>query len=143
VRRSQEVLGSTVRFQGAVALHGPFIGMEYAHVDHLIRDAVIRRLDMTLDAAVKLRAARVVLHSGYRAEVDLFDLRGDWLERSTDFWQREIHRWADARIEVVLENDIDKSPDFARPTGRRSQQSLFGSMPGRRASTPVLGPRCA
>lgn len=67
---------------------------------------------MTLDAAVKLRAARVVLHSGYRAEVDLFDLRGDWLERSTDFWQREIHRWADARIEVVLENDIDKSPDL-------------------------------
>jgi hypothetical protein len=42
------------QFQGTIAVHGPFIGMEYAHVDHLIRDAVTHRLDMTFDVAVKL-----------------------------------------------------------------------------------------
>lgn len=100
------------QFRGAVAIHGPFIGMEYAHIDHLIRDVVQRRLDMTLDVARKLQASRVVLHSGYKAEIELFDLQDDWVKRSIEFWQREIGRWAEAGIVVVLENDIDKSPDL-------------------------------
>lgn len=98
------------QFQGLVAVHGPFIGMEYTHIDHLIRDVVIRRLDMTFDVAVKLKANRVVLHSGYPAEIDLFKLQDRWLTRSIAFWQREIRRWAEACIEIVLENDIQRSP---------------------------------
>jgi len=70
------------QFQGPVAVHGPFIGMEYIHIDHLIRDVVLRRLEMTFDVAVKLEASRVVLHSGYRAEIDLFKLQDEWLKRS-------------------------------------------------------------
>jgi len=100
------------QFQGTIAVHGPFIGMEYTHIDHLIREAVIRRLDMTYDVAVKLKASRVVLHSGYKAETELFKLQDDWLKRSVEFWRREIHRWADAGIVIVLENDIEKSPDL-------------------------------
>jgi hypothetical protein len=46
------------QFSGPLAIHGPFLGMEYAHPDHLIRDVVNRRLDMTFDAAVKLSAGR-------------------------------------------------------------------------------------
>lgn len=99
-------------FQGSVAIHGPFIGMEYTHKDHLIRDVVHRRLDMTFDVAVELESSRVVLHSGYPAEIDLFELQDHWLTTSIEFWQREIHRWADAGIEVVLENDIQKTPDL-------------------------------
>jgi sugar phosphate isomerase/epimerase len=99
-------------FSGTIALHGPFIGMEYTHIDHMIRDVVIRRLDMTLDVAVKLSSSRVVLHSGYKAEIDIFKLQDDWLKRSTAFWQREIRRWSDAGIVIVLENDIDRSPDL-------------------------------
>jgi sugar phosphate isomerase/epimerase len=86
--------------------------MEYAHIDHLIREAVHRRLDMTFDVAVKLKASRVVLHSGYKLENDLFKLQDTWLEKNVEFWQREIQRWAEAGIEIVLENDIDKSPDL-------------------------------
>jgi sugar phosphate isomerase/epimerase len=100
------------QFQGAIAVHGPFIGMEYAHIDYLIRDAVHRRLDMTFDVAVKLKASRVVLHSGYRVENDLFNLQTSWLSGNVEFWQQEIHRWADAGIVIVLENDTDKSPDL-------------------------------
>jgi sugar phosphate isomerase/epimerase len=100
------------QFQGTLAIHGPFIGMEYTHLDHLIRDAVIRRLDMTFDVAVRLRASRVVLHSGYKVENDMFKLQDDWLKRSIEFWGREIQRWADAGIMIVLENDIEKSPDL-------------------------------
>jgi len=100
------------QFQGTIAVHGPFIGMEYDHIDHLIGDVVNRRLDMTFDVAVKLKASRVILHSGYKPEIDLFKLQDSWLKRNVDFWQREMRRWVDTGIEIVLENDTEKSPDL-------------------------------
>jgi sugar phosphate isomerase/epimerase len=100
------------QFQGMLALHGPFLGMEYAHRDHLFREAVNRRLDMMYDVAGKLKASRLVLHSGYTPEIALFNLQDSWLKRNVEFWQREIRRWADAGVEIVLENDTQKSPDI-------------------------------
>ena len=100
------------QFQGTVAIHGPFFGMEYAHIDYLIRDVVQRRMDMTFDVAVKLRASRVILHSSHKPEIDIFKLQDIWLKGCVEFWQREICRWADAGIEIVLENDIEKEPDL-------------------------------
>ncbi|MCP4405627.1 MAG: sugar phosphate isomerase/epimerase [bacterium] len=100
------------RFQGPIAIHGPFIGMEYGHIDYLIRDVVNRRLGMTFDVAVKLNACRVVLHSGYRPTIELFNIQDDWLKRGIAFWRQEIRRWADAGIEIVLENETETSPDI-------------------------------
>jgi sugar phosphate isomerase/epimerase len=100
------------QFQGAVAVHGPFIGMDFTHIDHLIREVVMRRLDSTFDVAVQLNASRVVLHSGYKPENDLFKIQESWLKGSVEFWKREIRRWAEAGIVIVLENDIEKSPDL-------------------------------
>jgi len=100
------------QFRGSIALHGPFIGIDYDHVDHLIRDAVNRRLDMIFDVASKLKASRVVLHSGYNSEVDLLKLQDNWIKRNIGYWHREIRRWADAGIEIALENVIEKSPDL-------------------------------
>ena len=100
------------QFQGTLAIHGPFIGMEYGHIDYLIQEVVHRRMDMTFNAAVELKASRVVLHSGYKLENNLFKLEDSWLKKNIEFWQREIQRWAEAGIEIVLENDIDKSPDL-------------------------------
>lgn len=100
------------QFRGALAVHGPFIGMEYAHVDYLIRDVVQRRMDMTFDVALKLKADRVILHAGYKRETDLFQLQDSWLKQSVDFWQHEIRRWAKSGIEIVLENETEQSPDI-------------------------------
>ena len=107
-------LHQTVRaqFNGRLALHGPFIGMEFAHIDHLIREVVNRRLDMMYEVAVKLKAERVVLHSGFNLEIDKFKLQEDWIERNIAFWQAEIHRWAATGIEIVLENDTEHQPDL-------------------------------
>jgi sugar phosphate isomerase/epimerase len=95
-----------------MAIHGPFLGMDYAHIDHLIRDAVQRRLDMTFDAAVNLKADRVVLHSSHKPEIDLFNLNDAWLKGSVAFWRGEIQRWAQSGIQVVLENELEKVPDL-------------------------------
>lgn len=99
------------QFEGVLAIHGPFLGMEYAHIDHLIRAVVNRRLDMTFEVAVKLKSSRVILHGGYRRETDLFGLHDIWLKQRVEFWQDEIRRWADAGIEIVLENETEQVPD--------------------------------
>ncbi len=100
------------QFQGTIAIHGPFVGMEYGHIDYLIREVVHHRMDMTFEVAVKLKASRVVLHGGYKLENELFKLQNSWLKGNIAFWQQEIQRWAEAGIEIVLENDIDKSPEL-------------------------------
>jgi sugar phosphate isomerase/epimerase len=99
------------QFQGRLAMHGPFLGMEFAHLDHLIRDVVQRRMDMTFAAAAELRASRVILHSGFSKETELFKLQETWFRTNVAFWQQEIQRWARAGITIVLENSTDKSPD--------------------------------
>jgi sugar phosphate isomerase/epimerase len=100
------------QFEGVIAIHGPFIGMEYAHIDHLIRETVLRRLDMTFDVAVELKASRVILHAGNKPENELFNLQESWLKGNIEFWQKEILRWAEAGIVIVLENETEKSPDL-------------------------------
>jgi len=100
------------KFNGPVAIHGPFIGIEFAHDDHLIRDAVQRRLDMTFEAAIELKAGRVILHSGYRHEYDLFKLRNRWRERQVEFWKQEIRRWAESGITIAIENNAETMPDL-------------------------------
>lgn len=100
------------QFQGMIAIHGPFIGIEYAHRDHMIREVVNRRLDMIFDVALKLKATRVILHSGFKTEIDLFNLHEVWLGKNVGFWRQEIRRWADAGIMIVIENTVEKTPDL-------------------------------
>ena len=100
------------RFAGPIAIHGPFIGIEYGHVDHLIRSAIQQRLDMTLEAAIALKAGRLVFHGGYSPVIERFQLQESWLKQSAAFWQKEIGRWAAAGIDVVLENETEASPDL-------------------------------
>jgi sugar phosphate isomerase/epimerase len=100
------------QFAGRLAVHGPFVGIEYAYLDWMLREAVQRRLDAFFEAAVSLRANRVILHSGYTKENDYFNLQEAWLKGSTAFWKREIERWAEAGIEVVLENVVETGPDL-------------------------------
>lgn len=100
------------KFPGKVAIHGPFIGISYSHIDHLIREAIYQRIDMTFNAACTLKANRVILHSGYSLENEVFHLNELWLTESINYWKEEIYRWEKAGIEIVLENDVEKSPDL-------------------------------
>lgn len=99
-------------FSGMIAVHGPFIGMEYNHLDYILRQAVNQRLDMIFEAAKELKACRVILHNDFNPVISLFKLEEYWLERKVSFWKEEIKRWADAGIEIVLENMTEPSPDL-------------------------------
>lgn len=99
------------QFDGPLALHGPFIGMNFAHADHLMRDVVQQRLDMTFAAARLLRASRIILHSGYSLDVEAFNIHESWINGTIAFLQKEIGRWAEAGIGIALENDLDAEAD--------------------------------
>ncbi len=100
------------KFQGKLAIHGPFLGIEYAHIDHLLCAAIQKRMDMTFNTARNLKASRVILHSGYRSENEIFQLDELWVNGNINYWKQEIKRWERAGIEVVLENDVEKDPEL-------------------------------
>jgi len=101
-----------VAFDGDLAVHGPFIAVNYCHDDHLMRDAVRIRLDMIFDVARKLRAETLILHSGLQSDVKKYDIYEDWIEATAKFWREEVKRYAGIGVKVVLENIVDDTPEF-------------------------------
>jgi len=101
-------------FPGYLAVHGPFIGINYCPDDHLMADAVRIRLDMIYDAARKLQAETLILHSGLHSDVRKYDIYEDWISGTVKFWQEEVKRYADIGVKVVLENIVDDTPEFLR-----------------------------
>ncbi len=99
-------------FYGKIALHGPFIGMDYTNIDYMIRKVVEQRFDMTFEVATKLKVQKVILHSGCGPEIELFKLENSWLKKAVNFWKNEIKRWENEKITVVLENDTQKTPEI-------------------------------
>ena len=100
------------RFDGPIAMHAPFIGIEYDHTDCLLREAIDQRLDLAFRTAVQLGAGHVIFHGGYRIAYDYFQLQENWLERAAGYWQRELPRWVAAGMHVVIENESDLIPDL-------------------------------
>jgi len=97
---------------GRLAVHGPFAGLDYSYKDHLLRDAVQKRLDMTFDMVRTLKPDTLVLHSGCAEQMVRFGLTDTWLEQTAAFWKREIIRYEQAGVRVVLENVVEHSPEF-------------------------------
>ncbi|MBN1879085.1 sugar phosphate isomerase/epimerase [bacterium] len=101
-------------FPGLLVVHGPFIGVSYCHPDHLFRQAVQQRLDMTREVSIRLDADTLVMHSGLSSDVEKFNIMDDWIKETVSFWKREIPRYAEAGVSVVLENIVDDNPVFLK-----------------------------
>lgn len=100
------------KYPGYLAVHGPFIGVNYCHDDHLLRDAVKKRLDQTFDVVRQLEADRLILHSGFHSDVPKFEIYDDWINLTAEFWRKEVTRYEQLGVQVVLENIVDATPDF-------------------------------
>ena len=100
------------RFDGYLAVHGPFIGVSYCHDDHLFRAAVRKRMDRTYHMAKELGANILILHSGLHSDVRKFEIYPEWIQITASYWKNEIQRYANEGITVVLENIVDDTPEF-------------------------------
>ena len=97
-------------YPGLLAVHGPFVGIEYMHIDYLLRKAVSQRMDLTFQAVIELNASRLILHTGFKQEVLMFDFLDKWVEDTAVFWRKEISRYAEQGITVVMENIVESDP---------------------------------
>ena len=111
---------------GKTAVHGPLIGIEFAHQDYLLRAAIEKRIDMIFDVAKQLQTTRVVLHTGYTLETKSLGLEEKWYKRNVEYWKHEIGRWEGAGIEIVLENVVESSPDLITSLVTEVNNSYLG-----------------
>jgi len=98
------------KYPGRLAIHGPFLGIEYAYTDHLMRDAVNQRMEQIFQATRELHANRLVLHTGFKLEIYLYNYWDEWVRDTVAYWKEEIKRYEDIGVTVVLENVVEPDP---------------------------------
>lgn len=114
------------RLPGRLVLHGPYIGIYYGYKDHLLKDAVNKRMDMTYDMVCELKPDTLVLHTGCSEIMIRFGVTDTWLEHAVEFWRNEIVRYAAQGIRVVLENVAEQTPDLMIALADHVNHELFG-----------------
>lgn len=102
-------------WSGRLGIHGPFSGFELDTRDREVRAVVQRRLDQALDAAEKLGATQMVLHSpfdpwdGHNLDNKPND-RAKRVGAMLDTLAPALKRAGDQGVEIVLENIKDVDP---------------------------------
>jgi len=99
-------------FSGRISVHGPFVGIRQTHRDCLLKEAVKTRMQMTFEVAKELRPEAIVMHSGIDGDIKKWKLMDFWLEKTTDFWKKEIKKYEKEGIKIVIENTGEESPDI-------------------------------
>jgi sugar phosphate isomerase/epimerase len=111
---------------GRLAVHGPFAGIEYGYKDHLLNEAVRKRMHMIYEMVCELKPDTLILHTGCSETMVRFSLTEDWLEAAGKFWRDEIARYAAIGVRVVLENVAEQSPDSMIELAERVKNEHFG-----------------
>jgi sugar phosphate isomerase/epimerase len=114
------------KLHGRLAIHGPYTGIDFGHKDHLLKDAVRKRMDMTYQAVRELKPDTLVLHTGCSEQMLRYNLTENWLETASEFWRSEIVRYAECRVRVVLENVVEQSPDLMMELADRVESEHLG-----------------
>ena len=99
-------------FKGRISVHAPFVGIRQTHRDHLLKEAVKKRMQMTFEMAKELKPEVLVMHSGIIGDIKRWNLLDFWLEETTIFWKEEIKKYEEEGIKIVIENLVEESPDI-------------------------------
>ena len=87
----------------ALSVHGPFLDLNPMAFDSLVRSATMTRFNQAYEAARRLRARKIIFHSGMIPTV--YFLEG-WAERMIDFWNEFLD--GKEGITVLMENVLDR-----------------------------------
>lgn len=106
---------------GALTLHGPFLDLNPAAWDSMIREATFRRFAQSYEAARELGAKKIVYHSCFYPRV--YFLEG-WAERVSEFLNHFLEGRTD--IEVALENVLDPKWEPLKEIAGQVEAENFG-----------------
>lgn len=119
------VIAGTLAGNGIrTTIHAPFMDLNPGSVEHLIREATLRRLNQALDAAEILRPVVMVFHPGYD-RWRYGENQDKWLKYSIDTWQMVLERAARIGCVVAVENIFEEEPSTLRTLFEAVDSPIF------------------
>ena len=98
-----EKMGDLIKNK-SLSIHGPFLDLNTASFDNMIKKATLTRYNQAYFVAKKLGADRIVFHSCYYEDIYFKDV---YINNSLDFW-REFLSDKDESIKIHIENIYEK-----------------------------------
>jgi sugar phosphate isomerase/epimerase len=111
IARHREILKT---YKGPLAFHGPFLGLNYNHIDAVINEAVNKRMNMFFAVASEFKPGTVVLHTNYSLTDKETEWNSFWLKKTVDYWKKDIKRWELKGIRVALENSYERDAGLTK-----------------------------
>jgi len=97
-------------FKQDVSVHGPFLDLSPASPDKLISEVTRKRYMQALDAASKLNASHLVLHSQHNTAIKDLKVKQKKIKRQLPFWKEILDLISGEDIVIVLENVTEDDP---------------------------------
>ncbi|HBI27701.1 MAG: sugar phosphate isomerase/epimerase [Syntrophaceticus sp.] len=97
-------------FCGEITLHGPYLNLVPTSIDQKVKDVAEYRYLQAVDAAVKLGADQIVIHSFYDTTTGYSDYDQLWLDGNVCFWNALLPKIKGSGVTILLENVYDKIP---------------------------------
>lgn len=111
----EQYQGMLSDFSGEVTLHGPYLNLVPTSIDKKVKEVAEFRYLQAVDAAVKLGADQIVIHSFYDTTTGYADYDQLWLDGNVLFWNAFLPKIKGSGVTILLENVYDKtSVTFAK-----------------------------
>ena len=88
----------------SLSIHGPFLDLNTASFDSMIKQATLTRYNQAYSVAKKLGADRLVFHSCYYEDIYF---KETYINNSLEFWN-EFLSDKDASVKIYIENMYEK-----------------------------------
>lgn len=105
-----------------LTLHGPFLDLNPMAFDSRIQQVTLSRYEQAYEAARRLGAKKLILHSGFIPSV--YYLEG-WAERMADFYNRFLEN-KNEEIQIAMENVLDPFSEPLEEVAERVANPAFG-----------------
>ncbi|MGB4505122.1 MAG: sugar phosphate isomerase/epimerase family protein [Syntrophaceticus sp.] len=106
-----DYLGMLSGFDGEVTLHGPYLNLVPTSIDNKVKEVAELRYLQAVEAAEKLGAHQLVIHSFYDTTTGYSKYDALWLEGNMLFWDAFLPKIKGSGVTILLENVHDRIPD--------------------------------
>ena len=94
----------------AVSVHGPFLDLNPASYDSIIRAATRERFEQAYAAARALNATKIIYHSCFIPQINYYE---GWIEQAVPFWKKFLDD-KPTDITICMENVFDGFPSYIK-----------------------------
>jgi sugar phosphate isomerase/epimerase len=95
-------------------LHGPFLDLPWWTYDHLIEEAVRRRVSDTVDLCADIKPGHLVMHLNCPSYFCRADRAEIWANHALEFLSPYLTRLGESGVLTVLENTAEPAPPSAK-----------------------------